>query len=1086
MGKRGKPLQPFKDHIAEEKHGKGGITQYFKKVKKKKEQKKKGRPKKKKKGGGRPKNDAPSNDDVTKDSSRVPIGLRKSPIETDKNKSVEADTNTNNGGCKSSALDTGDKKKNNNNNKDGAPGKKKATRINWGVSPHREVMERAIDHWLNDKEDRYDENGERIDDYAIFANRKNIPPSTFYKYIQPDLDRRKVLGNGNRGKKKVLNDDDINLLGCVMARCDRGNDGLSRKESTDLIIEINPNLNRAAASRQLSRRIIPICSGKGIIKNKLQKVQATTSDRTNINTAQQYRWHRIVTEEYSFLRENNMGLCKKSGLSFGEVIGHFIIGLDEMCLMSDQHGGLHIIGAADKKKHEKLLQDSRVSITIVRTGTVWGTNGPTIFLLSGVKRRPAWTDELLEKHGMAKGSTIIMTENAFMTNDAWVEVSKAIVMGYRNLPYIRENDDWHVLELLDGFGSHEHVLESHELRAANKIRSLKEESSTSHANQGYDQETARRDKQKAAESLYDQRKMAKITTGKTHIDQYDLVLCGIRIVRGCEPQTWVVSFQRVNLDPRTRVCFQEWCKKISHFLCAGEAFKEESIDPTPRELFQLLPPTWHGMSVAERKVVMTIVTTNGGYTRQCLEQLHNECRIPYSQMNDIRVCVIIGRDHPETLEMELTNNDTSKNDTNDEVEAARAATAKQSDGLDAFQLIPKDSEGNSKLSGDELLEHMCRYRNEQNSKALGDGSLMRLQPSAGLDLDINEESIRMIQPTMADLVRGAIIRDACGANAKRKCAKRKLTNIGTIVGQSAVVNSDENMKRMRESLEFSETVANIRRLEADAQEKKKVESIQELLDKAPEAARKIEGCGRNLESRAATVEFIKAILFKVYSISMSGSKLKKVDYAKALKKEFERDIGKYESYVASLENNNNEETAPPAPTSPPTEEDVPAEEEIDNVPVGQVEEVEPIEEAEEELELMDEAEEEVEVEVEAMAEEATAATLPASNICENRSAQWLYNHCNQLRTAIGTNKSTIDLANIAVKALMKIKDENKEQVCTKITYLTIIRNAFRARAIGGSVTDAFINGLADKCDELIDDENEDELNECELNKIVSM
>ena len=100
--------------------------------------------------------------------------------------------------------------------------------------------------------------------------------------------------------------------------------------------------------------------------------------------------------------------------------------------------------------------------------------------------------------------------------------------------------------------------------------------------------------------------------------------------------------------------------------------------------------------------------------------------------------------------------------------------------------------------------------------------------------------------------------------------------------------------------------------------------------------------------------------------------------------------------------------------------------------MGQVEELEPIEEAEEALELMDEAEEEVEVEV-----AAEEVPLPASNICENRSAQWLYNHCNQLRTAIGTNKSTIDLANIAVKALMKIKDENKEQVCTKITYLTI-------------------------------------------------
>ena len=64
-----------------------------------------------------------------------------------------------------------------------------------------------------------------------------------------------------------------------------------------------------------------------------------------------------------------------------------------------------------------------------------------------------------------------------------------------------------------------------------------------------------------------------------------------------------------------------------------------------------------------------------------------------------------------------------------------------------------------------------------------------------------------------------------------------------------------------------------------------------------------------------------------------------------------------------------------------------------------------------------------------------------------------------------------------------MKTKNR-YVLKSLTWL--FRNAFRARAIGGSVTDAFINGLADKCDELIDDENEDELNECELNKIVSM
>lgn len=70
---------------------------------------------------------------------------------------------------------------------------------------------------------------------------------------------------------------------------------------------------------------------------------------------------------YRDLETKNTGLCKKSNKSFPWVMEHFIIGLDEMCLMSDAHGDLHVIAAADKKKHEKLLQDSRVSITIVRT-----------------------------------------------------------------------------------------------------------------------------------------------------------------------------------------------------------------------------------------------------------------------------------------------------------------------------------------------------------------------------------------------------------------------------------------------------------------------------------------------------------------------------------------------------------------------------------------------------------------------------------------------------------------------------------------------------------------------------------------------
>ncbi len=68
------------------------------------------------------------------------------------------------------------------------------------------------------------------------------------------------------------------------------------------------------------------------------------------------------------------------------------------------------VAAADKKKQEKLLQDCHCSITAVRTGTVAGTTGPTMFLLKGTKRRKYFKSDYLLQYGMALGSKIIMTK----------------------------------------------------------------------------------------------------------------------------------------------------------------------------------------------------------------------------------------------------------------------------------------------------------------------------------------------------------------------------------------------------------------------------------------------------------------------------------------------------------------------------------------------------------------------------------------------------------------------------------------------------------------------------------------------------
>jgi hypothetical protein len=130
----------------------------------------------------------------------------------------------------------------------------------------------------------------------------------------------------------------------------------------------------------------------------------------------------------------------------------------------------------------------------------------------------------------------------------------------------------------------------------------------------------------------------------------------MRIVRATSESTWVSPFQHVNLHPGTRVAFPEFCKKIAGFLWASESFKDKSVDPMPEEKFALLPLFWHAMQPSDRKVVMTIVESHDfHYTAACLRMLRLECRLAYSQKNDICVCVIVTREHPEMVDSMLQN-----------------------------------------------------------------------------------------------------------------------------------------------------------------------------------------------------------------------------------------------------------------------------------------------------------------------------------------------------------------------------------------------------------------------------------------------
>jgi hypothetical protein len=427
----------------------------------------------------------------------------------------------------------------------------------------------------------------------------------------------------------------------------------------------------------------------------------------------------------------------------------------------------HIFGSANKKKHEKLLQDLRVSITVVRTGTVAGDTGPTIFLLKGTKKRVFFTDDFLQRHGMAIGLTIVMTENAYMTDEAWLEVSQSIVKGCRSMPYVADNPKWLMLGLLDCFKSHKNVLSANELHSDHNIWSLKEESNSSHLNQGYNQLTAKSDKKNAVESLYDQHRVQKWRCNRVNIDQYDLVFTAMRIVCQCQSATWISLFQRVNLDPITRMSFQDLCKKISPYLRAGEVYAEENVDPTPLQLFNLLPSFWHGMQPADRRVVTTIMGSHGWrFTPNCIKQIHLECSILYSQMNDLWVCLIITREHPETVEFDhvlLTRGGVEEGGSLMEIVEVQETQrlTKLTGDLDILQFNPKDSNGKAKLSGLDLFHHMCYFLNVCAAKrsAIG-GETVWLSPSTGLNLELSHDNLECIQPTESEVCCGAIMRDA--------------------------------------------------------------------------------------------------------------------------------------------------------------------------------------------------------------------------------------------------------------------------------------------------------------------------------------
>ena len=73
----------------------------------------------------------------------------------------------------------------------------------------------------------------------------------------------------------------------------------------------------------------------------------------------------------------------------------------------------------------------------------------------------------------SEDSAVIMTPNAFIINEAWLEIIPKLCKVIHNMDVIRDHPYWWVVLSIDGFRLHVKFLETHRIFAGSKIYVVK-------------------------------------------------------------------------------------------------------------------------------------------------------------------------------------------------------------------------------------------------------------------------------------------------------------------------------------------------------------------------------------------------------------------------------------------------------------------------------------------------------------------------------------------------------------------------------------------------------------------------------------
>ena len=213
-------------------------------------------------------------------------------------------------------------------------------------------------------------------------------------------------------RKSPLSNELLNVLQDIVRKRDQINNGVTRKEGIQLILDLGQCTSSRSAENHLdylirNKRLPNLKRGGRVVT-----AQSTTTERSQINRQQQLRWHFLIEAEWNFMLKTNLPTQL-----FANLHEHFQLNLDESCFICND-GHLKILGDGEKKHHDKNIADSRVSITTVRCGSAAGTNGPVVFITNGKNANRTFS-QYRPRHvyGLPERFIVLCNKTAYMDDE---------------------------------------------------------------------------------------------------------------------------------------------------------------------------------------------------------------------------------------------------------------------------------------------------------------------------------------------------------------------------------------------------------------------------------------------------------------------------------------------------------------------------------------------------------------------------------------------------------------------------------------------------------------------------------------------